>query len=319
MMLGAELERLKVAEKIASRNADREKENYLFLDQENQARLVEEARLKVTEKGFVLERDLLGLRYKADYKKASSEGRGQEYLNNLRKIYDYELSGIDAAGKEAVATEDRVRDEKRLAETIKERAQTEAEAARRAAMVNQAQERAVKTMEDLDIQIGVLRGDLTDLDAETMKAGGFLDDAFLAGLISVERYGDAVAALREKLADLQKAREEAGLKREGESLTEAMRTPEERLQAEADRLKGLLEGGAITGETYNRAVEKALQEAARAVPETMDRVLSRGVFGGANVEQLSYGGPAEAGIAEIAKNTARANILLEKFNIVWTN
>lgn len=53
------------------------------------------------------------------------------------------------------------------------------------------------------------------------------------------------------------------LMEEGRSLTESLRTPQEKFADEMDRLQGLLDNGAISWDTYERAASRALQDVAK--------------------------------------------------------
>jgi hypothetical protein len=94
----------------------------------------------------------------------------------------------------------------------------------------------------------------------------------------LQRYLDLSAALEaykakvEATAEAERARMD--LLREGASLTEKMRTPSEVLADELSRLNRLLEAGAITWETYSRAVFAA-QDAFDAAQPSIDAAASK--------------------------------------------
>lgn len=114
---------------------------------------------------------------------------------------------------------------------------------------SQAYSEAQKVVEDLNRQ----------LDRLTDKRAAFIQDA-------VGRLSDsATAAQRAEVEKLAAALYDQGeaqqklnkLKQEGERVTNATRTATEAYAAELERLKNLLDAGAISQETYNRAVANA--------------------------------------------------------------
>lgn len=114
---------------------------------------------------------------------------------------------------------------------------------------SQAYSEAQKVVEDLNRQ----------LDRLTDKRAAFIQDA-------VGRLSDsATAAQRAEVEKLAAALYDQGeaqqnlnkLKQEGERITNATRTATEAYAAELERLKSLLDAGAISQETYNRAVANA--------------------------------------------------------------
>lgn len=114
---------------------------------------------------------------------------------------------------------------------------------------SQAYSEAQKVVEDLSRQI----------DRLTDKRSAFIQDA-------VGRLSDnATAAQRAEVEKLAAALYDQGeaqqklnkLKQEGEQVTNATRTATEAYSAELERLKNMLDAGAISQETYNRAVANA--------------------------------------------------------------
>jgi lambda family phage tail tape measure protein len=114
---------------------------------------------------------------------------------------------------------------------------------------SQAYSEAQKVVEDLNHQ----------LDRLTDKRAAFIQDA-------VGRLSDnATAAQRAEVEKLAAALYDQGeaqqklnkLKQEGEQVTNATRTATEAYAAELQRLKNMLDAGAISQETYNRAVANA--------------------------------------------------------------
>ncbi len=112
----------------------------------------------------------------------------------------------------------------------------------------QAYSEAQKVVDDLSRQI----------DRLTDKRSAFIQDA-------VGRLDNATAAQRAEVEKLAAALYDQGeaqqklnkLKQEGEQVTNATRTATESYAAELERLKNMLDAGAISQETYNRAVANA--------------------------------------------------------------
>lgn len=114
---------------------------------------------------------------------------------------------------------------------------------------SQAYSEAQKVVEDLNNQLGRL----------TDKRAAFIQDA--VGRLS-DNSTSAQRAEVEKLAatlyDQGEAQQKLNrLQQDGEQVTNATRTATESYNAELERLKNLLDAGAISQETYNRAVANA--------------------------------------------------------------
>ena len=104
-------------------------------------------------------------------------------------------------------------------------------------------------------------------------------------------------------------------------LTEAMRTPEERARGGIGEVKALLAAGAITQETYNRAVHKAVEDAAAAMPDAARHSIGvRGTFSAAEARGLGAGNVQDR-IAAASEASAKCNKqivrLMERFEIVF--
>lgn len=86
-----------------------------------------------------------------------------------------------------------------------------------------------------------------------------LDGLVTVGAIDWGTYERATIAVQDRLSGVTEAfeRMDAAAFADGQSVFESVLTPAERLSAEMDRLEGLVTRGAISWETYERAVEKA--------------------------------------------------------------
>jgi len=82
------------------------------------------------------------------------------------------------------------------------------------------------------------------------------EESLKAQADAAEREIDRIGRIFDKLKEDQQRRAEE-IKREGEKVFEATRTPAERLAAELENLNKLLEAGAINWDTYSRAVFQA--------------------------------------------------------------
>jgi hypothetical protein len=96
------------------------------------------------------------------------------------------------------------------------------------------------------------------------------------------------------------------VRKEGQSLEESLRTPEERAKAEIDKAQELFEAGAIGSDTYNRAVQKALEDAAAAMPDVAARATIgvRGTFNAMEAAGMGAGGVTDR-IASATERTAK--------------
>jgi len=101
----------------------------------------------------------------------------------------------------------------------------------------------------------------------------------------------------------------AAAKQEAAALTEAMQTPEERARSQVEKYQDMLAYGDITDETYNRAVRKALEDAASSMPEVARQTIGvRGTFNAMEAAGLGSGGIADAMLEaqrQTAKNTEK--------------
>jgi tape measure domain-containing protein len=146
--------------------------------------------------------------------------------------------------------------------------------------------------------------------AEATRLRGLADRALADGLKSLE--GPARAVTRATESRTEADREAAAAQREGEAVTRSVRTEAEKFAAEVERLDGLLSKGAITQETYNRAVAaadpalRAAAEASRRIEQentrTTDRITS--FFGDAFARAFEGTGNGFRGLMESFKRAA---------------
>jgi len=113
----------------------------------------------------------------------------------------------------------------------------------------------------------------------------------------------------------------AAVKQEAASLAEAMQTPEERAAAQIEKYQDMLAYGDITDETYNRAVRKALEDAAAAMPEVARQTIGvRGTFNAMEAAGLGSGGIADAMLEaqrQTAKNTEKIAQLAANLGVTF--
>jgi hypothetical protein len=114
---------------------------------------------------------------------------------------------------------------------------------------------------------------------------------------------NAIRAYQEVIDNLN---EREKVRKEGQSLEESLRTPEERAKADIEHAKELLEEGAIDPDTYNRAVRKALEDAAAAMPDVAARATIgvRGTFNAMEAAGMGAGGVTDR-IASATERTAK--------------
>jgi hypothetical protein len=109
-------------------------------------------------------------------------------------------------------------------------------------------------------------------EQKTSRAVAELNDLLSQGVISQDIHGRAMADATGAAAAEQRQLEAVGKQMaamsavfaEGAAVTKSVETAEERHAAELQRLKGLLAAGAISQQTYNRAVDKADDELRQA-------------------------------------------------------
>ena len=89
------------------------------------------------------------------------------------------------------------------------------------------------------------------------------------------------------------------------ALEDSLRTPEEQAQAQIAEYREMLEGGRIGEDTYNRAVRKALEDAASAMPDAVRRSVGvRGTFSALETAGMGAGGVSDR-IAHATEDTAK--------------
>ena len=130
-----------------------------------------------------------------------------------------------------------------------------------------------------------------------------------AGRVAAEQAGIQWEIDQENRALEELQRGLAAAKQEAAALTEAMQTPEERAAAQIEKYQDMLAYGDITDETYNRAVRKALEDAASSMPEVARQTIGvRGTFNAMEAAGLGSGGMADAMLEaqrQTAKNTEK--------------
>jgi len=162
-----------------------------------------------------------------------------------------------------------------------------------------------ETVAGIQTRVAELRGALDSLGADEERALKPVYEAVGAGTLSFREATEAVDRVKAAFADLRKAQEEANTKKEGEGLTESMRTPEEKARDEISKYKKLLGAGTITDDTYGRAVKKALEDAAAAMPDAMRRTIGvRGTFNAMEAAGLGAGDVSDR-IAQATEKTAK--------------
>jgi hypothetical protein len=220
-----------------------------------------------------------------------------------------------------------VDEQKKAAVVVKARAESESSAVAQARM-----DLAKATMtEDEYLEMGVrLLGYSADRAAELL--------AYRKELLRVQRE-QAVAAEREagrvaveqaatqwEIDQENRALDElqhglATAKQEAAALTEAMQTPEERARSQVEKYQDMFASGDITDETYNRAVRKALEDAASAMPEVARQTIGmRGTFNAMEAAGLGAGGIADAMLEaqrQTAKNTEKIAQLAANLGVTF--
>jgi chromosome segregation ATPase len=177
------------------------------------------------------------------------------------------------------------------------------------------------TLEGIRNRIAELRGELDALARDEKRATEPLVEAFAAGTIDFSEFRERVAELQGLFADLRAAQGEAEARQKGEALTEAMRTPEERARDEVGEYQRLLDAGAITTDTYNRAVRTALEDAVAAMPDAVRRTVGvRGTFNALEAGGLGAGGVSDRiarATEETAKNTEKIAALAAGLGVTF--
>jgi hypothetical protein len=252
---------------------------------------------------------------------------------SARELAKQEVDGLklsaDAAG-ELLAKKLKLIDadeQKKAAVVVHARAESESSAVAQARM-----DLAKATMsEDEYLEMGVrLLGYSADRTAELL--------AYRKELLRVQREQKALAdqeadrvaieqagtqweidAENKALDEIQRAA--AAAKQDAASLVEAMQTPEERAKARVEKYDDMLAYGDITGETYNRAVRKALEDAASSMPEVARQTIGvRGTFNAMEAAGLGAGGVADAMLEaqrQTAKNTEKIAQLAANLGVTF--
>jgi hypothetical protein len=130
---------------------------------------------------------------------------------------------------------------------------------------------------------------------------------------------NAIRAYQEVIDNLN---EREKVRKEGQSLEESLRTPEERAKAEIDKAQELFEAGAIGSDTYNRAIRKALEDAAAAMPDIAARATIgvRGTFNAMEAAGMGAGGVTDriaSATEKTAKNTEKIAQLAANLGVTY--
>jgi ribosomal protein L13E len=166
-------------------------------------------------------------------------------------------------------------------------------------------------VEGIKNRVAEVRGTIDSLGLEEARAQDEIAKAVGAGTLSFQEAAEQVDRIKAAFAGLRAAQGAAATKKEGEALTESLRTPEEEAKAKIARYKELLAlgvgAGGITEETYSRAVRKSLEDAAAAMPDAVKRTIGvRGTFNAMEAAGLGAGGVSDriaAATEKTAKNT----------------
>lgn len=149
-------------------------------------------------------------------------------------------------------------------------------------------------------------GDLADAVAALGPEGERLREEILAQARALE------ALREEQRAAAEAEREHQRLMDEGARLTESLRTAQERYDAELARYRELLEAGAISQETFNRAVQAAQMrlEAASQTTKSAGEEMSQYAVGAARSIQSTFADflfdPFDEGLAGMVRGFADA-------------
>lgn len=147
-------------------------------------------------------------------------------------------------------------------------------------------------------------GDLADAVAALGPEGERLREEILAQARALE------ALREEQRAAAEAEREHQRLMDEGARLTESLRTAQERYDAELARYRELLAAGAISQDTFNRALQAAQQRLEAAAQETRDAgdEMSQYAVGAARSIQSAFADflfdPFEAGLKGMLRSFA---------------
>jgi len=112
------------------------------------------------------------------------------------------------------------------------------------------------------------------------------------------------------------------VRKEGQALEESLRTPEERAKADIEKAQALLEEGVIDPETYSRAVRKAVEDAAAAMPDAAARATIgvRGTFNAMEAAGMGAGGVTDriaSATEKTAKNTEKIAQLAANLGVTY--
>ena len=161
----------------------------------------------------------------------------------------------------------------------------------------------------------------TDEEADSIRRGTqALEDRKAAienAAIAAQNAIDADVAKMQEGIDLltEMEHESAKAAQEIDSLREAVMTPEERARALVEKYQGM----DLHPETRRRAIQKALEDAAAAVPDVARATIGvRGTFNAADIGSLGAGSTADrlaTAADKTAANTEKIAALMEKFGL----
>lgn len=247
----------------------------------------------------------------------------EERLAELRERLAAE-DRVLAEARERRANAERDADEVRQAEEATARARREAAARAETAAAGQSLRERNKSEQDLrrehaeriaTIERNRLQGNFDQAEASRQRAA---EERKLAeeirNLREAERgriaTDEELVAVGRIVADVEKDRQ--ALMREGETVTASVRTEAEKYAEQLSVLRTLLEQGAITQDTFNRAVAaadpaaRAATEAARRLEQDNTRTTDRivGFFGDSFARAFENTGKGFAGLMESFKRGA---------------
>jgi hypothetical protein len=171
----------------------------------------------------------------------------------------------------------------------------------------QADESFAGTLAGVRDRIREATGEFDALGLEERRVRDDLGRLFDQSILAATDYMQKIDQVRAAFKELRAAQEAAEAKREAQGVAESVKTPEERLKDEAARLKKMREAGLITADTYGRAMDKALKDAAAGMAATVRQTVAvRGMFSTAAADRLGLASAtAEDRTARATEETVR--------------
>ena len=171
----------------------------------------------------------------------------------------------------------------------------------------QADESFAGTLAGVRDRIREATGEFDALGLEERRLRDDLGKLFDQGILAATDYMLKIDQVRAAFKELRAAQEEAAAKAEAKSVAESVKMPEERLKDEAARLKRMRDTGLITADTYGRAMDKALKDAAAGMAATVRQTVAvRGMFSTAAADRLGLASAtAEDRTARATEETVR--------------